>query len=118
MNTYRLKLKRHYRFGYQQNGIGYIHSTSSRYCDSKESIEYHHEKLKQLRRDHPDYTFWIEELHQDTAIWHKLKENSMYALFSEDEEEEEKPIKKKPAPATYDGPWVFIPDRTIDDIPF
>lgn len=93
MNTYRLKLKRHYRFGYQQNGSEHTHSTSSRYCDSKESIEYHNQKLEQLRRDYPDHVFWIEELHQDTSTWHKLKPNSMYALFSEDEEEE-KPAKQ------------------------
>lgn len=99
MNAYRLKIGRHYRFGYQQNGSEPTHFTRSRLVEDQDAIEYHHHKLKQLHLENPDCTFWIEELNPDTNTWSKLSNKSMYSLFSEDEPEEEK------APVQQDIPF-------------
>lgn len=99
MNAYRIKIGKIYRFGYQQDGSEHTHFTSSRHVGDQDAIELQHRKLKQLQLDYPDYTFWIEEYNPDNQTWSKLAKNSMYALFSEDEPEEEK------APVQQDIPF-------------
>lgn len=114
MNTYRLKIGRDYRFGYKTAASENSYDTAARHMYSKEHIESFLNKLEQMRHDYDNHTFWIEEFNPDTRTWSKLKNNSMYALFSKDDpEEEEKPAKQE-EPEPY-SPWRIIPDN---DVPF
>lgn len=78
-----LRLNRYYRFGWLNQRTLQVGNSYENYLTTPRDIEIKLNHFRQIQRDYPRHTFWIEESN-DGENWAKLNENSKYALFSED----------------------------------
>jgi hypothetical protein len=90
----RLFLNRHYRLGYTTNNGASECNAFHTFTNTTERIEYCLRNLASHRQNYPNFTFWLEEGHEDGS-WHKLPETNMYELFSTDPEKPKRPRQLK-----------------------